>query len=137
MVLFLLLNTSLPEPHKKKKLKQKTQKLLQLLTYQNDPLRPPSLLHWFLAFFPSKTGGRLRIVLPNFPSRVARSGLHLWLVLVKFIPHQSKGILVRWLQRSKYQLNYVLFLFVFNVPSDGVYKYNLGYYVAWGQTLGP
>ena len=68
--------------HIKYKLNQKTQKLLKLLSHQNDFLCPLSLLHRFLAFFPPKTGGRLNIILPSFPAGVARGELYLWFVLL-------------------------------------------------------
>ena len=56
------------------------EKLLKLFIHQNDPLWQLSLLHRFSAFFPPKTGGRLKIVLPSFPARFARGELHLWVV---------------------------------------------------------
>ena len=70
---FLILNTSLLEPHCKLKQKNKTKQkksrkiLLKLLIHQNAPLWLLSLLHWFWVLFPLMTGGTLKIVLPSFP----------------------------------------------------------------------
>ena len=51
------------------------------MIHQNDPLWLLSLLHRFLKFFLSKTGGRLKVLL-SFPSRVTSGKPHLWVVLV-------------------------------------------------------
>ena len=85
------------------------------MIYQNDPLWLLSLLHRFSAFFPSKTQGRLKILL-CFPARIARGGLFYSDFSVNFIPHEFNRITICWLCLPRHQLMDMLFLFTFNVP---------------------
>ena len=99
----------------KYRLNEKTRnKLPKFLIHQNDSLWPLLQLQRLSAFIPRKTGGRMKIVLPSFPTRVARHEHHLRVISIKFIPHQPNGIYVRWLHRLRYQLKDMLFLLILN-----------------------
>ena len=54
----------------------KKHKKLKFLIHQNDFFWLLLMLHRFSAFFPPKTGGRLKIFLPSFLARVVRGEPH-------------------------------------------------------------
>ena len=66
-----ILNTN-PTPPKKKTNEKPPTLLIHKMT-------PPTLAT-ITAFFPTKTGDRLKIVIPIFPARVAKGKSHLWVV---------------------------------------------------------
>ena len=95
-----------------------------------------SLLHKFSAFFPLKIRGGLKIVLPSFPARVARSELHLWLFC------QVHPIPVQWdlsalIVPAKTSVEGCAVPLWFWYNSSRVYLYALDHYLAWIQILDP
>ena len=63
--------------------------------HQNDHLWPQSQFHRFSAFFPLKTRGRLKIVLPSFPARVASGESYLYIVSLRLFG-QVHPTLIQW-----------------------------------------
>ena len=88
MVLFIIINTSLPEPHEIRiKPKKASPKLLKTLIHQNYlPLATitASLILIILSTKKKKkkTKSKLKIVLSSFPARFFRGELHLRVVLL-------------------------------------------------------
>ena len=108
---------------------------------QNDTFWPLSLLLRFSTFSPPKTGGRLKIVLPNFPARVARGKPYLSVIWL-WLFGQVHSTAVHWdlsslITPAKTSVEGWAVPFCFWCISGRVHYYALGHYIACVQILDP